>query len=122
MGKLWDALKKADREGDANYVSKYEGSLEDPPAEYAGDLDLCLTTNMAEEYRKLMKILSKLGQEKNLEITMLMVTSSSAGEGVTTIAASLAAGIAKDMRNRSCLLYTSPSPRDRTRSRMPSSA
>ena len=25
-------------------------------------------------------------------------------------------------RNRSCLLYTSPSPRDRTRSRMPSSA
>ena len=24
--------------------------------------------------------------------------------------------------NRSCLLYTSPSPRDRTRSRMPSSA
>ena len=25
-------------------------------------------------------------------------------------------------RNRNCLLYTSPSPRDRTRSRMPSSA
>ena len=25
-------------------------------------------------------------------------------------------------RNLSCLLYTSPSPRDRTRSRMPSSA
>ena len=25
-------------------------------------------------------------------------------------------------RNRTCLLYTSPSPRDRTRSRMPSSA
>ena len=25
-------------------------------------------------------------------------------------------------RSRSCLLYTSPSPRDRTRSRMPSSA
>ena len=25
-------------------------------------------------------------------------------------------------RNTSCLLYTSPSPRDRTRSRMPSSA
>ena len=26
------------------------------------------------------------------------------------------------MQNRDCLLYTSPSPRDRTRSRMPSSA
>ena len=29
--------------------------------------------------------------------------------------------VARD-RNRICLLYTSPSPRDRTRSRMPSSA
>ena len=27
-----------------------------------------------------------------------------------------------DEENKSCLLYTSPSPRDRTRSRMPSSA
>ena len=27
-----------------------------------------------------------------------------------------------DMRGQFCLLYTSPSPRDRTRSRMPSSA
>ena len=27
-----------------------------------------------------------------------------------------------DISNNSCLLYTSPSPRDRTRSRMPSSA
>ena len=26
------------------------------------------------------------------------------------------------VRDRACLLYTSPSPRDRTRSRMPSSA
>ena len=29
---------------------------------------------------------------------------------------------ARDLLTRSCLLYTSPSPRDRTRSRMPSSA
>ena len=28
----------------------------------------------------------------------------------------------KNLNNRPCLLYTSPSPRDRTRSRMPSSA
>ena len=28
----------------------------------------------------------------------------------------------KDLNCRCCLLYTSPSPRDRTRSRMPSSA
>ena len=31
-------------------------------------------------------------------------------------------GIAADIQVRDCLLYTSPSPRDRTRSRMPSSA
>ena len=30
--------------------------------------------------------------------------------------------IAESLRNETCLLYTSPSPRDRTRSRMPSSA
>ena len=30
--------------------------------------------------------------------------------------------VLKDCQNTSCLLYTSPSPRDRTRSRMPSSA
>ena len=29
---------------------------------------------------------------------------------------------AQDFRDNICLLYTSPSPRDRTRSRMPSSA
>ena len=33
-----------------------------------------------------------------------------------------AAGISLIERLKSCLLYTSPSPRDRTRSRMPSSA
>ena len=30
--------------------------------------------------------------------------------------------VEKEIRNIICLLYTSPSPRDRTRSRMPSSA
>ena len=32
------------------------------------------------------------------------------------------AALPHDLRSRTCLLYTSPSPRDRTRSRMPSSA
>ena len=30
--------------------------------------------------------------------------------------------IIKDLRSKGCLLYTSPSPRDRQKSRMPSSA
>ena len=31
-------------------------------------------------------------------------------------------GMVNELRDTCCLLYTSPSPRDRTRSRMPSSA
>ena len=34
----------------------------------------------------------------------------------------LAAVLGRQVASRTCLLYTSPSPRDRTRSRMPSSA
>ena len=30
--------------------------------------------------------------------------------------------LSREIENKTCLLYTSPSPRDRTRSRMPSSA
>ena len=37
-------------------------------------------------------------------------------------AGKLAAKVKNNLQLRSCLLYTSPSPRDRTRSRMPSSA
>ena len=40
----------------------------------------------------------------------------------TTSAARKAKAAGLDERMRLCLLYTSPSPRDRTRSRMPSSA
>ena len=39
-----------------------------------------------------------------------------------TICAVFQAANAKAAKSRNCLLYTSPSPRDRTRSRMPSSA
>ena len=38
------------------------------------------------------------------------------------IANEVVTGYEKDKGTISCLLYTSPSPRDRTRSRMPSSA
>ena len=42
--------------------------------------------------------------------------------GERTKATYLVSMIAEGMVGYSCLLYTSPSPRDRTRSRMPSSA
>ena len=35
---------------------------------------------------------------------------------------SLVRGLQQQVKDQGCLLYTSPSPRDRTRSRMPSSA
>ena len=47
----------------------------------------------------------------NQKVHQAFVLSGTRGVGKTTIARTLA-----------CLLYTSPSPRDRTRSRMPSSA
>ena len=39
-----------------------------------------------------------------------------------TFLVNLAVGLRPKSQSRLCLLYTSPSPRDRTRSRMPSSA
>ena len=43
-------------------------------------------------------------------------------DGVDFICANTDAQALSDIAAKTCLLYTSPSPRDRTRSRMPSSA
>ena len=44
------------------------------------------------------------------------------GSGLSNVTGSGAGVIVRDGGSLVCLLYTSPSPRDRTRSRMPSSA
>ena len=49
---------------------------------------------------------------------VICVASGKGGVGKSTMTANLAAAL----QAKGCLLYTSPSPRDRTRSRMPSSA
>ena len=49
-------------------------------------------------------------------------TADRAGWAIDIYAALAALGITPSPPNICCLLYTSPSPRDRTRSRMPSSA
>ena len=45
-----------------------------------------------------------------------------AGSGVATLGLPDSPGVPRTTTSNTCLLYTSPSPRDRVRSRMPSSA
>ena len=54
--------------------------------------------------------------------TDAIVVLTGGAERVETGLALLEAGLAPRLLVSACLLYTSPSPRDRTRSRMPSSA
>ena len=51
-----------------------------------------------------------------------MISKSMLGKAHTVMAEGGAAAALANRDHRDCLLYTSPSPRDRTRSRMPSSA
>ena len=44
------------------------------------------------------------------------------GQNLVMEASSILGDVSKEVQDLCCLLYTSPSPRDRTRSRMPSSA
>ena len=54
--------------------------------------------------------------------TVLAYGQTSAGKSWTMEGPSIWDTASQGIIPRSCLLYTSPSPRDRTRSRMPSSA
>ena len=72
------------------------------------------------------RLLAKLASTANYRLTLVNCP---AGYGKTTLVAQWAAGKSDlgwysldESDNQPCLLYTSPSPRDRTRSRMPSSA
>ena len=56
-----------------------------------------------------------------LPVSILMARNNNPGNATVTLVHSRSKNI-KDVCLKACLLYTSPSPRDRTRSRMPSSA
>ena len=63
-----------------------------------------------------------LGGDAMIIIPDLVVTATTAGLGKAIGAGALAAGAGEYARLKICLLYTSPSPRDLSTSRMPSSA
>ena len=65
-----------------------------------------------------MKTFKEFMQESSLA----RIKSKSDKGGMAALSASRADKSAKENRARACLLYTSPSPRDRQKSRMPSSA
>ena len=61
-----------------------------------------------------------------IDAVMLDINEAAVQKGVATVSGSLDRLVKKEKmtaeQKAACLLYTSPSPRDRTRSRMPSSA
>ena len=63
---------------------------------------------------------SYLGEEVTMEQHMLQTALLAETEDGSDSA--IAGALLHDIGHYSCLIYTSPSPRDRTRSRMPSSA
>ena len=73
---------------------------------------------MAEELLKLENIYKSFGNVKVLKDVNMKIKK---GEVVALIGDN-GAGKSTLIKVITCLLYTSPSPRDRTRSRMPSSA
>ena len=75
----------------------------------------------AEATNRTLPQLAKAFQDGEVTIADFVLFAEKQGEDYAEFAKSLASGPEK-AGIRLCLLYTSPSPRDRTRSRMPSSA
>ena len=82
---------------------------------------LCVASGQYEDARQCLSILSEEDAKKTEAGKLRGLLSLSDADDSDTDEATLASALEQDSTN-SCLLYTSPSPRDRTRSRMPSSA
>ena len=93
---------------------------------YSGGLDTSVILKWLVEERgfDVIAFIADVGQGEDLEAARLKAERTGATK---TIVRDLTAEFVADyifpmIRANTCLLYTSPSPRDRTRSRMPSSA
>ena len=89
----------------------YKGLPDAEEARFAGFLAFCMRSS---EYSSREWCLDKFKRAHELSF------GGAPGDGTRSMRA--AAAVADILRYNICLLYTSPSPRDRTRSRMPSSA
>lgn len=104
MSKLWDALKKAEKENEEELVSAYEETFEETPEEFSGDLYLNIQPIMTEEYRRLFNTVRNVGKKKGTQVKSVLITAPRPGEGTSTIAASLSASIAADKKGFKVLL------------------
>ena len=96
-----------------------------PQAEITTDLDHGEFTSLTEPVVKTIAAkLSLVGQSTQVHGDVMVVPVNDNTVNVTTVAPIVvnANGLEMVAGIEACLLYTSPSPRDRTRSRMPSSA
>ena len=90
---------------------------------YTVDEHSLLAVKKVESLGKQSGTLGKVYQEiHEKDLLHLAVLLHDVGKGLPEDHSEVGKRIAQDMSVRFCLLYTSPSPRDRTRSRMPSSA
>ena len=142
-----DSLKKAEkllRQGRLDAaIAEYQLVVEDQPRDWntantlgdlyarAGQADMAVAhySRIAEHFMRegfypkaaaLYKKILKFNRDD--EHTQLQLAEISARQGLFADARTYLNAVATRRRNRSCLLYTSPSPRDRQKSRMPSSA
>ena len=82
-------------------------------------IDFAISNLVNSGYRKIVVLTQYKSHSLDVHISRTWSLSSELGNYVTTVPAQMRRGPQWFM---GCLLYTSPSPRDRTRSRMPSSA
>ena len=91
-----------------------------------GDLTPRVTGNYQGDHQMLKNSINKMGESVSKilnQVKEAVQATASAANEISSSTEEMAAGAQEQSAQATdCLLYTSPSPRDRTRSRMPSSA